>query len=305
MALLSSGHEVIGTGFRDIEQLGLSPALRDMPLRNLDVRDRDEVRSLVESVRPDVIYHLAAQAYVMPSYRDPAYTFEVNALGTIHLLEAVRRTCPDAEVVVACSGAEYGLPEELPIREDHPLRPVSPYGVSKATQDLLAQQYHESHGLATFCVRLFGTTGAGKTGDAANDFASQIARIEANGGRGTIRTGALSTARDISDIRDAVSAMEVVRTRGEAGEAYNIGRGEPTRIQDVLDTLLASSPAHIEVRTDETRLRPSDEPTLYPDVSKIRALGWITRYGIPETLAAVLAFWRSHLDLLSSAEANS
>lgn len=257
------------------------------------MRDRAAVERIMESIRPDCVYHLAGQAYVIPSYHDPVLTFEVNVLGTIYLLEAVRRFCPSTSVAVACSGAEYGWPKALPIREDHALEPVSPYGVSKAAQDLLAYQYHASHRLDTFRLRLFGTTGPGKVGDAPNDFASQIALAEANGGHGVVRVGDLSTSRDISDVRDAVRAMQVVVSRGTAGEAYNLGRGTPVRIQDVLDQLLKLSAAKVEVRSDAARMRPSDEPTLFPDVTKIRKLGWEPQLTFKQTLADLLDYWRS------------
>ena len=295
-SLIAEGNEVVGTGYRESERQLLPTRLRKVPLQILDMRDRTMVEKIVESVRPDCIYHLAGQAYVIPSYRDPVTTFEVNVLGTIYLLEAVRRSCQGASVAVACSGAEYGLPKKLPISEDHPLEAVSPYGVSKAAQDLLAHQYHASHGLNTFRLRLFGTTGPGKVGDAPNDFASQIARAEANSGRGVVQTGDLSTARDISDVRDVLRAMERVVARGEPGEAYNLGHGTPVRIREVLDQLLALSPARLEVVSAPERMRPLDEPVLYPDTTKIKKLGWKPQISLKQTLADILDFWRKHPD---------
>ena len=295
-SVTSEGHEVIGTGYQESEKRLLPPSLREIPLRTLDMRDRAMVEKTVESVRPDCVYHLAGQAYVIPSFRDPATTFEVNVLGTIYLLEAVQRYCPRASVAVACSGAEYGLPRKLPISEDHPLEAVSPYGVSKAAQDLLAHQYYASHRLNTFRLRLFGTTGPGKVGDAPNDFASQVARAEANSGRGIVQTGDLSTARDISDVRDTVRAMELVVARGEPGEAYNLGHGAPVRIREVLDQLLALSTARLEVVPAPERMRPSDEPVLYPDTTKVQKLGWEPQISLKQTLTDILDFWRKHPD---------
>jgi GDP-4-dehydro-6-deoxy-D-mannose reductase len=182
----------------------------------------------------------------------------------------------------------------LPISEDHPLESVSPYGVSKAAQDLLAHQYYVSHALNTFRLRLFGTTGPGKVGDAPNDFASQIARAEANGGRGVIQTGDLSTARDISDVRDAVRAMELVVARGKPGEAYNLGHGAAVPIREILDQLLALSMAPLEVVSARDRMRPSDEPVMYPDTTKMQKLGWKPQISLKQTLTDILDFWRNH-----------
>jgi len=295
-SLIGEVNEVIGTGYRERERQLLPTRLRKVPLHILDMRDRTMVEKIVESVRPDCIYHLAGQAYVIPSYRDPVTTFEANVLGTIYLLEAVRRSCPRASVALACSGSEYGIPRKLPISEDHPLEAVSPYGVSKAAQDLLAHQYHASHGLNTFRLRLFGTTGPGKVGDAPNDFASQIARAEANGGRGVVQTGDLSTARDISDVRDIVRAMQLVVRRGEPGEAYNLGHGAPVRVREVLDQLLALSTASLKVVSVPERMRPSDEPILYPDTTKVKKLGWKPQIPLNQTLADILDFWRKNPD---------
>lgn len=297
-SLLGEGNDVVGTGYRESERRLLPAMLQKVPLQILDIRDCTMVEKIVESVRPDCIYHLAGQAYVIPSYRDPVTTFEVNVLGTIYLLEAVRRSCPGASVAIACSGAEYGIPKKLPISEDHPLEAVSPYGVSKATQDLLAHQYYASHGLRTYRLRLFGTTGPGKVGDAANDFASQIVLAEADGGRGVVRVGDTSTSRDISDVRDTVRAMQIVVSRGAPGEAYNLGRGVPVRIQDVLDQLLTLTTANIEVLKDRDRLRPSDEPILFPDLTKVRNLGWEPRLTLKQTLSDLLDFWRKHRELI-------
>lgn len=298
-ALLAEGHDVLGTGLSISERTWLPSSLQHIAVKVLDMRNRAAVEALIEWARPDCIYHLAGQAYVVPSYENPELTFQVNVLGTIYLLEAVRRFCRNTSVAMACSGAEYGWPRTLPIREDHPLEPVSPYGVSKVTQDLLASQYHASYNLKTYRLRLFGTTGPGKVGDAPNDFASQIALAELNGGHGVVSVGDLSPTRDISDVRDVVRAMQIVVHCGEPGEAYNIGRGVPVRIREVLDELLALSTAQVEIRQDPARIRPVDEPTLYPDVAKVRKLGWKPQLPLKQTLADLLDFWRKHPEKLA------
>ena len=297
-SLLRDGHDIVGTGLTEGEKAFLPPELEGIPALRLDMRDRPLVEALIKVTRPEAVYHLAGQAYVIPSFRDPVGTFETNVLGTVYLFEALRKHSPDAPVAIACSGAEYGWPRSLPIKEDHPLEPVSPYGASKAAQDILAFEYFKGHGLRTYRPRLFGTTGPGKVGDAPNDFASQIVGIELNEGRGVLYTGDLSTARDISDVRDTVQAMRTIMECGQPGEAYNVGRGSPVPIREVLDRLLAETPARIEVRSVPERMRPADEPTLYPDTSKLRALGWEPVIPLEQTLRDLLEFWRSHAHLI-------
>jgi GDP-4-dehydro-6-deoxy-D-mannose reductase len=157
---------------------------------------------------------------------------------------------------------------------------------------MVAFQYYANYGLRTYRMRLFGTTGPGKAGDAPNDFASQIARAEANG-QGFVNVGNLSTSRDISDVRDTVRAMQTIIEFGKPGEAYNIGRGEPVSIKTILDKLLALSTATMEVVTESDRMRPSDEPILFPEISKIKKLGWTPKISLDQTLAELLDFWRS------------
>ncbi len=297
-SLLKGGNEIIGTFLAEEESAFLSPELRDILLHRVDVRDREMVEATVKAVRPEVVYHLAGQAYVIPSFLDPVRTFETNVIGTIHLFEALMRHSPSAQVGIACSGAEYGWPRSLPIGEDHPLEPVSPYGASKAAQDILGVEYFKSRGLRTYRLRLFGTTGPGKVGDAPNDFASQIAHIEFDGGKGVLRVGNLAMARDISDVRDTVWAMQKVLERGDPGEAYNVGRGGAVPIREVLDLLLAETTAQIEVRPVRERMRPADEPTLYPDTSKLRSLGWEPKVPLTRTLRDLLEFWRTHPELI-------
>jgi nucleoside-diphosphate-sugar epimerase len=156
---------------------------------------------------------------------------------------------------------------------------------------MVAFQYNANYGLKTYRMRLFSTTGAGKVGDAPNDFASQIAQAESNG-HGFVKVGNISTSRDISDVRDTVRAMQTIVERGKPGEVYNIGRGAPDSIKGILDKLLALSTAAVEVVTEADRIRPSDEPTLYPDISRIQKLGWTPQISLDQTLAELLEFWR-------------
>jgi GDP-4-dehydro-6-deoxy-D-mannose reductase len=284
------GHEVLCTRYEG-GQLPLLPEVRGAMYQHLDITEKKSVEKLMAQFKPDVVYHLAAQAYPVISWKDPEMTFTVNVLGTIYLFESLRRENSAAQVVVACSGAEYGDRVTSPIREESVLRPLSPYGVSKATQDMLVYQYYRSYGMRLFSLRLFGTTGPGKTGDAVNDFARQIAIAERNGGE--VKVGNLSAVRDISDVRDVIKAFTLVREAGQPGEAYNVGSGRQIEMRKVLEILIKLSKAEIVYHVDENLLRPADEQVIYPDTSKINALGYRPEFSIERTLSDVLEFWRA------------
>lgn len=287
--LLEDGYDVVATHYESGSLLEGSRQ-KGVEYRKLDISSEKEVYGIINDLRPDEIYHLAGQAYPVPSWKDPARTFQVNVLGTIYLFEAVRKAGLNSRIVNACSGAEYGDRVTSPIIEESVLRPLSPYGVSKATHDMLVSQYYQSYKMPLFSLRLFGTTGPGKSGDAINDFASQVAAVERKGGK--VKVGRLDVVRDVSDVRDVVSAFRLVGQKGMPGEAYNVGSGEHFRIGELLDMLLSLAKTKVEYEVEEARIRPSDEKEIYPDTTKIRSLGYRPGHSIRDTLADILEFWR-------------
>ncbi|MCI4323770.1 MAG: GDP-mannose 4,6-dehydratase [Thermoplasmata archaeon] len=292
-SLARDGHDVTGTYIRREE---LPEFDRSVPLQRVDVRNRARLETLVRKVRPQVIYHLAGQAYVIQSYRDPVETFETNVIGTIHLFEIVRQLPSIDSVVVACSGAAYGLPESSPIAEDCPLHPIHPYGVSKATQDTLSYQYALNFDLPIVRARLFGTTGPGKRGDAINDFAIKLRKLELQTkGPRKLLVGNLTTARDISDVRDTIRALRLLSERAENGQAINLGAGRAYRIQEMLDRLIRLYGIEVEVRQDPGLIRPTDEPLIVANVRRLRSLGFRPEYPMTRTLRDVVAYWRSSM----------
>ena len=295
--LLTQGHEVLGWYLTEPRR-GNVEFPGEIALERVDVTNAHQVTNSVEKFRPEAVYHFAGQAYVVPSWRDPAATFDVNLLGTLHLLEALRRHVPRCAVGFAGSGTEYGDAEQVPTPEDAPLLPTSPYATSKVAADLLCYQYFRSHGLPTFRYRIFGTTGVGKLGDVCNDFASQIARAEV--GDGVIRVGDLTKRRDIMDVRDAVVAMERIVTRGEPGGVYNIGSGVAPPISDILDQLKAMAHAPISVVADPTRHRLVDEPVHLGDTRRVRGLGWVPSIPMSQTLRDILESWRQQQTRLAA-----
>jgi GDP-4-dehydro-6-deoxy-D-mannose reductase len=272
--------------------------LRDrLRLIECDMRDASSVRAAIEEVRPDWIFHLAAQSFVPSSFTAPSESLSTNLIGQLNLFEAVRKVGLDCRVQIACSSEEYGLvhPEETPIRESNPLRPLSPYAISKVAQDLLGFQYHQSYGLDVVRTRGFNHTGP-RRGPVfvCSDFAKQIVDIEMGRREPVISVGNLDAARDFTDVRDMVVAYWLALEKCEPGSVYNVCSGVSYTIRNVLDRLLALSNVEIEVRLDPTRLRPSDVPLLVGDSSPFRErTGWQPRIAFDDTLRDILNYWRS------------
>jgi len=265
-------------------------------LLECDLRDAESTRDTIERVRPDWIFHLAAQSFVPTSWRAPTESLTTNVLGQLHVFEACRRTGISPRIQIACSSEEYGMvhEDELPIKESNPLRPLSPYAVSKVTQDLLAYQYFMSYQTDVVRTRGFNHEGP-RRGPVfvASDFAKQVADIEAGRRPPVIHVGNLEARRDFTDVRDMVRAYWLALEKGVPGEVYNLASGKAWRIRDVLDLLLGMTKVKIEVRTDPTRLRPSDVPVLLGDTSRFHAAtGWQTTIPFERTLADMLDYWR-------------
>jgi len=258
----------------------------------LNMQDPAAIDALVAEVRPDAVFHLAAQAYAKKAWADPLDTFRTNVLGTIALYEALRRNPPRQGVLLTASASAYGVPSQLPIPEDIPLNPTNPYGVSKAAQEMLSLQYSLNFDLRIVRARLFGTTGPGKTGDALNDFARQIAAIERTHKPGILKVGNLTTKRDVQDIRDAVKALWLVFEKGVPSEPVNVGSGNCYSIGWIAATLAGMSKVAIEIQEDTAKIRPTDEPANQADVSRLRALGYTASIPFEQTIADSLEFWR-------------
>jgi GDP-4-dehydro-6-deoxy-D-mannose reductase len=264
-----------------------------------DLDDPAAAAAVIEEVRPEGIVHLAGQSSVHQSWLDPGGTLRTNVLGIVHLLDAARRACLRSAVLVVGSAEEYGpvAEAELPIREDAPLRPASPYAVSKVAQGALALLYGPSGGMRVVLTRTFHHTGPGRgEAFAESSFARQIAEIEHGLRPPVIEVGNLDAVRDFTDVRDVVRAYLLLLEKGEPGRAYNVCSGRGRRIRDVLDMLLASSSTRVEVRVDHERLRPSDVPAQVGDPSRLRAAtSWEPRIPFEETLADLLADWRARV----------
>jgi len=274
--------------------------IRDkIELYEADLKDMVSLEACLRHVKPDRIFHLAAQSFVPTSWKCPAETFAINATGQIHLFEALLSLKQSPLIQVAGSSEEYGrvFPDEVPMKETNPLRPLSPYAVSKVAQDLLGYQYFQSYGLPIVRTRGFNHTGP-RRGEVfvTSTLAKQIAEIEKGVKEPVIQVGNLDAERDFNDVRDIVEAYWLSLEKGEPGEVYNIGSGVSRPIREVLDTLLSLSRVKVRVEVDPRRLRPSDVPILLADSSKfIARTGWKPRLPFRQTLSDLLDYWRGHV----------
>lgn len=271
----------------------------DITMVDCDLRDSSATRRCLMELKPDYIFHLAAQSFVPTSWTAPEETLTTNIISELNLLEAMRDIDKEIRIQVAGSSEEYGLvfEEEAPIKETNPLRPLSPYAVSKVAQDMLAYQYNRSYGLFTVRTRAFNHEGP-RRGHVfvTSNFARQIAQIEAGKKEPVIEVGNLSARRDFTDVRDVVKAYWLALEKGEPGEVYNIGSGRAVTIREMLDMLLALTDVKIEVRPVPERMRPSDVELLLADVSKFNALtGWKAEIPLTKTLADTLDYWRARV----------
>jgi GDP-4-dehydro-6-deoxy-D-mannose reductase len=276
--------------------------IRDrLTLIDCDLRDFCAVQALVDAARPDRIFHLAAQSFVPTSWRAPSDTVTNNVTGQINLFEAVRARKLECVIQIAGSSEEYGLvhESECPIRETNPLRPLSPYAVSKVAQDLLGYQYFKSYGLRVIRTRAFNHTGP-RRGEvfATSNFAKQIVEIERGLRPPFISVGNLEPRRDFTDVRDVVRGYWAAVEKATAGEVYNLASGRAVSIAQVIEILLQQAGLHEEVKLvpDASRLRPSDVPLLLGDSSKLAdETGWRARIPLPLTLRDLLDYWRARI----------
>ncbi len=262
----------------------------DVQTHTLDLREPDAVTRLIREVQPLQIYHLAGQSFVPHSFEYPWDTLEINVRAQLNLILGCLAADLRPRMLVTGSAEVYGIVTQVPITEDAPLQPTSPYSVSKVAQDMLALQYAHSHDMPTMRVRAFNHFGPGQNERfVAPTFAMQIARIEAGMQEPVLRVGDLSAQRDFTDVRDIVRAYRLLVEQGTPGAAYNVASGTAHSIQSVLDTLLRYTRADIQVTIDETRLRPSRLPILLGDITRLQqATNWQPQISFTQTLMDVM-----------------
>ena len=292
--LLAMGDAVVGLSRSGRWSASLDSLLADrVGLRALDLLDASEadLKGLIAEERPDVIYHLAAQANPQSSFSDPKGTWALNLGGTLNLLEAVKASGLKPRVVIVGSGVEH-----LPVSESCPLRPNNPYSASKAAADLLGVQHYLADGTDTVMARPFNHAGPRQSSNyVLSALARQVAEVEA-GIKPRVEVGNLDIVRDFTDVRDVVRGYRLLAEKGASGEIYNLGTGTGTKLSDALNTLATLSGRSIEVFVDPARVRPVDQPLLVADPAKLAAqTGWSPLFTIEKTLHDMLNDWRKHV----------
>jgi GDP-4-dehydro-6-deoxy-D-mannose reductase len=295
---LDSNNLLFGTHFSKSDSKNLDENKQKIQLLEVDLRNEDEVYDLVDKVKPDIIYHLAAFTSAADSFKSPKETVLNNIACQINIFEAMRRSnLLNSKTLVVASAEVYGSvkKEDLPIDEETSLNPTNPYAVSKLAQDFLGRQYFLSYGLKTVRVRPFNHVGPRQAPIfVVSSFAQKIVEIEKGKREPVLPVGNLQAKRDFTDVRDVVRAYVSLMEKGELGEVYNIGSGTSYKIADILDKLLSFSSAKITVKVDKSLFRPIDDPELVCDATKLNRLtGWKPEIAIEKTLKDTLDYWRN------------
>jgi GDP-4-dehydro-6-deoxy-D-mannose reductase len=288
----SCGDDVAGVSRGNVDVEGL-------PWQRADLTDLDATERVVASLRPDWVFHLAAEASVVRSWEDPRRIIQQNVVSTLNVLEAVRRHAPATRVLVACSGQEYGQPDWLPVTEDHPLRPQNPYAASKASADLLAGFYNDAHDIDVVRMRAFNHAGPGQSDRyLVSRVAHRLVDAELsseNGGRVEIAAGQPDVRRDFTDVRDVVRAYRMAIENAEPG-AYNVCSGRAVTIAEILDGLATHSPLEIDGRPEPSRERDHEIVDVHGSYERLhQATGWRPEIALEHTLRDTLDWWRTKL----------
>lgn len=265
---------------------------------DLDLLDADAVRTLLHTLQPDCVFHLAAQSSVALSWKQPQLTADINIKGTINLLEAVRSCTDPPKLLLVGSGEEYGhlRRDACPVSEEEPLHPANIYAATKVCAEQMAMIYQRAYGLWITAVRAFNHIGPGQSPQfVVSDFCKQTAAIEYGMQEPVIRTGNLSAKRDFTDVRDIVRAYGLIMTKGVSGRIYNVGSQNAIAISELLKQIHALSGVPYAIQTDPEKLRPVDIPIIEADITKLQQdTGWSPAIALQQTLKDTLAYWRAY-----------
>lgn len=275
------------------------PDLPNVRWADVDVMDTLSIVNVLQESRPNVIFNFAVQNSVGYAWTNPGATVDVNVIGALNLLDAVRQLDYQPTVVLAGSGEEYGrMPfDRLPQSEDVRPNPGNIFAASKVCQAMMARIYCRAYGMRIIVLRTFNEIGPGQSGRfVVSNFCRQFAMIEAGKAEPVLHTGNINIERDFTDVRDLVRAFALVAAQGRPGEIYNAGRGAAVSIRRVLEILQELTGLHVEIRTAAERIRPIDTPKFEADVHKIFAdTGWKAEIPLEQTVADMLAYWRAHI----------
>lgn len=279
------GYDVFGS---DLASSVVHPGL--CGYAKADLLDLDSVENVVISSSPDVIVNLAAISSVGQSWKMPSLTMQVNVCGTLNILDAARKLPVIPKILLVGSSEEYA-PSDRPLKETDPIDATNPYGVSKVTQERLAEIYAEQYGMRIYRTRSFNHTGVGQNPNfVIPSWCRQVAEIERSGNPGIIRVGNLDVARDFSDVRDVVRAYRMIVESDHTGEVFNVGSGRAYHLRDLLSLIISHSSHEIEVRVDSALIRPSDAASICSDINKVdQRISWKPSIDIECTLTEMIS----------------
>mgnify|MGYP000732063728 CR=1 FL=1 len=266
---------------------------------NLDILNQNEVLEILTKIKPDYIFHLAAQSSVALSWENPNLTIDINVKGSINLLNAIRKLDYKPRILMIGSGEEYGyaMQEDIPIKEETILRPGNIYAASKVCQNMIGKIYSKAYDLDIVMVRAFNHVGPKQSSTfVVSEFCRQVAMIEKGLAEQTIKVGNINVRRDFTDVRDVVRAYELLIKYGNSGELYNVGSGQAVSIKNILDLILSKSTRKISICVDKNKFRPADVPIIQADISKLKkTINWLPEYSIERTIEDTLNFWRKNV----------
>lgn len=261
----------------------------------IDLRERDRVARAVTEIRPTQVIHLAAQSFVPESFQNPQETIDINFIGTLNLLNALKAAGFSGRMLFIGSGDMYGRVSEiaLPVSENHPLKPRSPYAVSKVAAEALCYQWSQTEGFEVMMARPFNHIGPGQSERfVVADFARQLVLISKGGREPIIEVGDIDVTRDFSDVRDVVRAYQAILERGRSGEVYNVCSGSETKVRDVLQALIRISGVSVSIQTKGERTRPSEQKRMFGSYEKLKAeTGWQPAISLEQSLQDVYDYW--------------
>ncbi|MHA1916678.1 MAG: GDP-mannose 4,6-dehydratase [Promethearchaeota archaeon] len=268
---------------------------KNLTILECDIQNNLLIERIIKKVDPQIIFHFAAQPYVMPSWEDPVNTIKTNVIGTLNIFEPIKKHKLKSKVILACTSAEYGTTSELnrPLKEEDPLLAIHPYGISKIAAELLARQYFINFNIDIINVRFFNQTGIGRINDAPSDFVRRVAQIELGMADPVINVGNLNPYRDFTDIKDSTRAIWLASLKGKPGETYNICSSKKLQIRELLNLVLSFSQKEIKVvENNPLKLRKTDEDIIIGDNSKIKTqIGWQPNIPIETTLKEMFDYW--------------
>ncbi|CEG13855.1 GDP-6-deoxy-D-mannose reductase [groundwater metagenome] len=270
---------------------------KNIKLFKCDITNYQSIEKIIKKIKPDILFHFGAYVTVAKSFDEVDKIFETNVLGTVNVMESIKKNCKDSKVLISGSNEVYGevKQDEMPIKESQTLNPMNPYGISKATQEMLGSYYFKVFRIETYLTRTFHYMGPSQPlGFVAPDFAKQVVDVE-RGIREYITVGNLDAKRDFLDIRDVVRAYVDIITNGKPGKIYNVCRGKSISIQEIFNILIKNSNnKNIKIKIDSAKLRPSDVPNFVGDNSRLmNDTGWEPEIKIEKTLKDIIKFWRN------------